>query len=99
MKFNRLVTLIIFFMSLIACHNNPCPESVNGTVKDLAGLDGCGLIIELENGKKLIPMNLEAFEYNLVDGTEVRLHYSVQEDAMGICMAGDIIKINCMVLK
>lgn len=83
----------------MACHNNPCPESVNGKVKDLAGLDGCGLIIELENGKKLIPMNLEAFEYNLVDGTEVRLHYSVQEDAMGICMAGDIIKINCMVLK
>ena len=99
MKYRKLITTAVLFTFLVACQNNPCPDGVNGILKDLEGLDGCGFVIEVENGKTLIPMNLEAFDIALSDGSEVLLSYAVQEDAIGICMAGDIVKIECIALR
>ncbi|MBO6630583.1 MAG: hypothetical protein JJ936_03315 [Psychroserpens sp.] len=63
------------------------------------GLDGCNFVIELENNEILIPTNLEEFNIEVLDGASVSLTYALQEDVMGICMAGYIVKIECIELK
>jgi hypothetical protein len=62
-----------------------------GTVVDYTGLDGCGFIIELDNGKKLEPVKLpEGFQ--LYDGQRVSLDY-VKLDAVSICMVGETVEV------
>jgi hypothetical protein len=75
----------------------PCTHSA--VVKDFAGLDGCSILLVLENGKKLLPVNLEAFT-PLTDGQSIRMDYKSAEDMMSICMAEDeMVKLTCLATK
>ena len=75
------------------------------TVRDLTGLDGCGKVLELENGKKLIPFifcgtpplpQAEDFWINKAkDGMKVSVSYSVSEIS-NICMAGETVTLSCI---
>lgn len=67
----------------------------NGTVKDYAGLDGCGLLIELKNGDKLEPMEV-VDDFKLKDGQNIAFDYEEVEDMASICMAGKIVRITCI---
>jgi hypothetical protein len=59
-------------------------------VVDAAGLDGCGFLLELEDGSKLQPLNLsDAFRIN---NLEVIVKVK-PENRSGICMAGKIVSI------
>ena len=63
-----------------------------GTVVDYTGLDGCGFIIELDNGEKLEPaVYPEGFQF--YDCQRVVVEYEVMSDAASICMVGDIVEI------
>lgn len=67
-------------------------SEVSGTVRDYTGLDGCGWVIELENGNKLEPAvvlpNIQFY-----DGQELTLWYKEMEGMSSTCMAGTIAKI------
>ncbi len=88
-----------------------CDNAVLATVKDLTGLDGCGFVFELADGTKLEsqmlffcgtpPLPKEVTEnplYNFqwVDGKQVRIAYEEIPDAASICMVGKIVKIACL---
>lgn len=89
-----LLTAIIF----IGCKDDePAPGCTNATLRDATGLDGCGWIIELADGSRLEPINLEDFEVNLEDGTQVCIEYKEQADLASICMVGPIIEITSLV--
>lgn len=63
-----------------------------GTVVNYTGLDGCGYVIELDNGKKLEPAEYpEHFQF--YDGQRVSLTYKVRNDLMSTCMVGEIVEI------
>lgn len=64
---------------------------VKATVVDNTGLDGCRFMLLLESGQKVQPLNLE--ENFLKDGMKVWVKYTVEKDAMSVCMAGEIVKI------
>jgi len=55
----NLFYLLLLFGILFSCENVE-PESTNcdfaGTIKDLSELDGCGYVIELDNGTILEPI-------------------------------------------
>ncbi len=58
-------------------------------------LDGCGLLLELTTGEKLMPAN--GSDFALEEGHRVKLDYQILEDQMSICMAEDhIVRITCL---
>lgn len=88
-----------------------CDNAVLATVKDLTGLDGCGFVFELADGTKLEPQMLffcgtpplpkevtenPLYNFQWVDGKQVRIAYEEIPDAASICMAGKIVKITCL---
>ena len=76
-----------------------CSKSHEGmtkaTLKDYTGLDGCGMVIELENGDKIEPTNLTEFSssVSIADGQKVWVKYH-SISAASICMVGPIVQID-----
>lgn len=71
------------------------PCSLTGTVMDYAGMDGCGLLINLDNGETLEPAEIVP-NFVLKEGQRVRLSYTVLKDRASICMVGKIVRIDCI---
>jgi hypothetical protein len=65
------------------------------TIRDLTGLDGCGFVLELDNGKRLEPHGPLWQNYAKHDGERVTISY-VAEPAMSICMVGEGVKLDCI---
>lgn len=86
----------IFLFALLFATINSCSKPVHeqeatGTIKDITGLDGCGKVIELDNGSLLEAIELPP---NLVlePNARVRVEYR-QVNAYTACMAGLTVKI------
>lgn len=74
-----------------------CKNAVLVTLRNRAGLDGCGWVLQLENGKNLEPLNLKQYaNLQLQDGKKLLIEYEVQPMAVSICMIGQIVKITCL---
>jgi hypothetical protein len=79
---------------------------IKATVRDFTGLDGCGKMLELEDGKKLIPFlecgtpplpEAYAIYGKATDGTKVTISYSKVDIELGdVCMAGEYVFLNCI---
>lgn len=67
------------------------PDYIPGTVKDYTGLDGCGLVIVLDNGKNLEPVSIPS-GVTLTPDRRVEVKYKTVEMASN-CMAGYTVKI------
>jgi hypothetical protein len=81
------------------------------TVHDLRGLDGCGFVFELADGKRLEPHILyycgtpplpkevtenPLFNFEFADGKQVKIGYEILKNEASICMVGDVVKITCL---
>lgn len=88
-----------------------CDNAVSATVRDLTGLDGCGFVFELENGTKLEPLIMfycgtpplakeitedPLFNFEWIDGKQVRIAFKEVTDRASICQVGPIVKITCL---
>lgn len=88
-----------------------CDQGVPATLKDLTGLDGCGFVFELADGSRLEPQRLfycgtnplpkevtedPLYDFQFVDGKQVRIAFEEVTDVMSICMVGKIVKITCI---
>jgi hypothetical protein len=96
----RFLTFFLLFLLIFSCKTNRKAEgagcSTIGTVKDYAGLDGCGLLIELENGDKLLPAKVKD-DFLLKDGQKIRFDYMVLPDMGSVCMAEKaIVEVTCI---
>ena len=69
-----------------------------GTVKGFTGLDGCKILILLDDGTKLLPSKIIDANFRLKDGQRIAFDYREDKDFnMTICMAEDmIIEITCL---
>ncbi|MBK9013894.1 MAG: hypothetical protein IPM82_07320 [Saprospiraceae bacterium] len=66
-----------------------------GTVVDFDGLDGCGYLIKLKDGKLLNPVALPE-GVRLKNNQSIRFDYHVLHDMASICMAeSEMIQITC----
>jgi hypothetical protein len=84
------------------------PVGCNTTVSvvDFTGLDGCGLMLVLEDGSRLIPerrVYIQApkieddpiYYHELVAGQKLRIAYK-ETDMTTVCMAGKSVFVTCI---
>ena len=97
-KFLKTISWIsLTILLLLACNKNKCADAVKAELKDLSGLDGCGFVLELENGNKLEPLNLSDFDIDLNDGKKIWVSYHLTTNMIATtCMVGDIVEIDCI---
>ena len=65
------------------------------TVRNFSGIDGCGFVLELDNGKRLEPHGDLWQGYAKKDGARVTISY-VDEPSASICMVGDGVRLTCI---
>jgi hypothetical protein len=93
-----LISIIVVF-GLYSCkivEKLPCENAVEAKLVKLQGLDGCGWVIQLEDGSKLEPLNLNGFEIKKKNNKEIWVTYEDTQGLMSICMVGPIVKITCI---
>ncbi len=95
MKHVMIFQAVIFVSLMIfsGCAHDPLdPEHDTAYLRDFNGLDGCGWVLELNNGNYLEPQNLSDFSVDLVDGNEVRIEYQLTNNA-SVCMTGVVVEL------
>lgn len=75
--------------------NLACPDGVDAEFIDLTGLDGCSWLLELEDGTRLEPVNLNDFEIEPQEGLKVEVSYK-EVEMFSTCMAGLIVELSCI---
>jgi hypothetical protein len=91
-------TLLILLASsfiLSSCDRTSCENAQAAIIEDYTGLDGCGLVIKLQNGAVLEPINLNDFNITPTDGMKVWVKYH-EVGMMSICMVGPTVEIDCL---
>ena len=93
----KYIGLLVVCLTLFAaCKKSPCSDAVKAKFLDATGTDGCGMVIELENGELIEPRNLSDFEIEPQDGEKIWVSYHLAENGGSICMIGDIVIIDCI---
>ncbi|HMI78728.1 MAG TPA: hypothetical protein VK484_08035 [Ferruginibacter sp.] len=93
----KLLMLVCLVAFLHSCKkNDPATDEAYGVVRDFTGwLDGCKMMIVLNNGDKLEIRSFPA-GVTLIDGKKVAIKYTVTTGNVSICMAGDIVDITSL---
>ncbi len=100
---NVLLFCLIFFFSCKTTKQTTAVATENcetlATVKDFTGLDGCSLMIVLDNGDKFLPVKIKDETFTLREGQRIKLSYKELQDVASICMAEKAsIEITCIEL-
>jgi len=97
----RFLPLLILtgLLFIISCEDKyeTLDCGIKATLRDYAGLDGCGFVLELENGE-VLEMGVfdEEPDFQFNDGMEVSISYEEMQGMASICMVGPIVRIMCM---
>ena len=65
----------------------------NATLRDYRGLDGCGWVIEADEGDVLEPLNLGEFISDPDAGMRLAIEYQEEGGYASICMVGPIVTL------
>ena len=89
----KIFFILPAFLLLFSCSSSKVSKSeFVGTITDLPGLDGCGLLIKLDNGAILQPVELPQ-GFTLQKDKRVKLTYTILKDRMTTCMNGSTAEI------
>ena len=111
---NKVLALLFVSALLVTCSEDTVEKenvcSSRATVRNLAGLDGCGFVFELEDGTRLEPVRMffcgtppvpkEQLEdplnnFAFIDGKKVMIDWEPVQ-SVSICMVGQTVKITCL---
>jgi hypothetical protein len=100
MRLNNLISvvailsLLFFLQECDRLENNGFhePETTHGVIRDFSNIDGCGLVIELDDGTIIVPYLLDK-SLMFADGQEVEFTYKELPDMDYECTAGLIAEI------
>ena len=84
------------FLSALAMLCVGCVDGLrpgNATLRDYTGLDGCGWVIEADEGDVLEPLNLGEFISAPDADMRLRVEYEEETGYFGICMVGPIVTL------
>lgn len=65
----------------------------NATLRDYTGLDGCGWVIEVDEGGVLEPLNLGEFISAPDADMRLRVEYEEETGYFSICMVGPMVTL------
>ena len=95
--YQRILVLALVIMTNHSCNKeSECENSHRAKLVNMTGLDGCSWMIELNNGTRLEPTNLNDFNINLQDNQKIWIEYHPAPQLASICMAGEIVTIDCI---
>ncbi|MGB1120702.1 MAG: hypothetical protein ACPG3Z_01820 [Saprospiraceae bacterium] len=102
MKKDVFIIMLFAMMMFVFDSCTPGKETstyctTEGTIRDMTGLDGCGMMIELSDGTRLNPVEYTVKSFSFEDGQKIRFSYE-KVDAMNVCMSGQTVKITCIKL-
>ncbi|TPG66507.1 hypothetical protein [Hymenobacter nivis] len=94
----RTAALLAVAAAGTACHRGPSAAACGtpATVRDLSGLDGCGKVLELADGTRLLPAGPAWQGFAAADGQRVTIAYTPLAGVMTTCMAGKSVTITCI---
>ena len=84
------------FLAVLAMLGVGCVDVLrpgNATLRDYTGLDGCGWVIEADEGAVLEPLNLGEFISDPDAGMRLAIEYQEEGDYFSICMVGPIVTL------
>ena len=84
------------FLAVLAMLGVGCVDVLrpgNATLRDYTGLDGCGWVIEADEGDVLEPLNLGEFISDLDPGMRLTIEYQEEGGFASICMVGPIVTL------
>lgn len=70
-------------------NTRPEPPYTTGTIRVVTGLDGCGLLIYADDGKKYQPIEIPEWAGDMKDGMRVKFAFDILENVISTCMAED----------
>ncbi len=92
MRSGLVLVGMLFLSCAIQKGGTLCQHPVK--VIDLAGLDGCGLLLEAPNGDRWLPINEPAYTFEVGDALSVSY---IREEGMSICMAEkSMVRLTCV---
>ena len=92
-----LLSLVVLNLTIYSCNKeSDCENSHDAKLVNMTGLDGCSWMIELNNGTKLEPTNLNDFNINLQENQKIWVVYYPAAQSASICMHGEIVTIDCI---
>jgi len=90
----NIITILAFIFILTSCATTSnCKGCVEGKLIDNTALDGCGWLIELENGKWLNPININEYNIEKSNGLTVSFKYEEVNNVATICMSGKTVNL------
>ena len=92
-----LISLVVLTLAIHSCNKeSECENSHSAKLVNMTGFDGCSWMIELNNGTKLEPTNLNDFNINLQENQKIWVVYYPAAQSASICMHGEIVTIDCI---
>tara|TARA_B100001093_G_C26303631_1_gene790504 strand:+ start:35 stop:364 length:330 start_codon:yes stop_codon:yes gene_type:complete len=92
-----VLTFIVLTQFINSCNKkSECEDSHSAKLVNMTGLDGCSWMIELRNGTKLEPTNLNDFSIHLEENKKIWVVYHTATQMASICMHGEIVTIDCI---
>ena len=88
----KIIFTVIICTALLNFSCSKQQQEITGIVKDYTGLDGCGLVIVLDNGTNLEPVSLPA-NVTLIADRRVTIKYRTLTNRASNCMIGPIVEI------
>ena len=89
--------LVVLTLAIHSCNKeSECEDSHSAKLVNMTGLDGCSWMIELGDGTKLEPTNLNDFNINLQENQKIWVVYHTAAQMASICMHGEIVTIDCI---
>ena len=104
------ILFVCSILLLLAACNSPAPSSATtdnpskscfttALVKDMNGLDGCTFLLELDNGDRLLPLEIKGKNFDFKNNQLVEIGYKIVPDAMSVCMAEtQAVNVTCIKL-
>ena len=92
-----VLTFVLLIIGIHSCNKqSECKNPNSAKLVNMTGLDGCSWMIELNNGTKLEPTNLNDFSINLEENKKIWVVYHTAAQMASICMTGEIVTIDCI---
>lgn len=106
----KISVFLFLAVIFIQCEEESPDCTVSATVRDLTGFDGCGFVLELEDGTRIEPVRLTycgtpplpkeitedpLYNFEFIDGKKVFISY-IETGSPSICMVGPVVKITCI---
>ena len=96
-KKNLILPFVVLTLTIHSCNKeSECENSHSAKLVNMTGLDGCSWMIELGDGTKLEPTNLNDFNINLQENQKIWIVYHTAAQMASICMTGEIVTIDCI---